>query len=98
MALVAIPNSSPTKTYSIRIFSQKSKSTEELSREVALPDTASSLANVSESECSDPRSSTGSESTGSLCGLSLVGRSGEAVEQLKTSRKQLEDEIEVLYS
>lgn len=96
MALaLAMPNVSPTKSYSV-VFSQKSKSTEELSREVALPDMTSSLTNVSESERSDPRSSTGSDSTDSMCGLSLMERSSQAVEQLKSSRKQLEEEIEVL--
>lgn len=92
----AMHHVSPTKAYSMKAFGQKSKSTEELSREMAFPDMTSSFSNVSESERSNPRSSTASDSTSSLCGLSLVERSDQAVEQLKTSRKQLEEEIEVL--
>ena len=88
---------SPSKAYPMKAFGQKSKSTEELSMEMAFPDMASTLSYVSESEQSNPRSSTGtdSDSSGSMCGLSLMERSGLAVEQLQRSRKQLEEEIEV---
>ena len=96
----AVPGVTPARGYLLP-FTQKSKSTEELSQETAVPEVvAGSLSSVAaESEASDPRSSTASDSSSSCCGgVSLVERSEHAVEQLKASRKQLEDEIEVSQS
>lgn len=90
----AVPSLSPARGYTLS-FTQKSKSTEELSRETALPEMATCLTSVSESEPSNPRSSTVSDSSSSCGAMSLSERSEQAVEQLKASRKQLEDEIEV---
>jgi len=92
----AIPVEPLALEYSLS-FTQKSKSTEELSRETAVPEVvAGSVSSVAESELSNPRSSTASDSSSSCCGgVSLAERSEQAVEQLKASRKQLEDEIEV---
>lgn len=91
----ALPAAPPATGYTLS-FAQKSKSSEELSRETAVPEImAASLSSVTESEPSNPRSSTASDSSSSCCGMSLLERSDMAVEELKASRKQLEDEIEV---
>ncbi len=89
----AMPTIPPARGYTLS-FTQKSRSTEELSQQTAVPEMATSLSSVTESEPSNPRSSTASDSSSSCYGLSPAERSEHAVEQLKASRKQLEDEIE----
>ncbi len=82
---------SPTQAYAKMAFGQKSKSTEELSDKTAVPTLTSLEVGISN------RTSTASEesSAGSMLDMSLLERSEIAVEQLRTSRNQLENEIEV---
>lgn len=95
MAVDVIHHVSPSRVYAKMAFGQKSKSTEELNTETAYPKMAN---NITSNTSTDQRISSGSDksSTISLLDMSLLERSEMAVEQLKTSRKQLEDEIEVL--
>lgn len=89
MAVDVVHLVSPTQA-----FCQKSKCTQEVSTETAYPKMTSS-ADSGSSTCQRTSSSEKSSTTGSQVDLSLLERSEIAVEQLKTSRKQLEDEIEV---
>ena len=107
MAVDVMHQLSPTRAYAKMAFGQKSKSIEELNKETAYPkmlDSENQLTpdysvSTSMSESINHRNSSGSDKTSSssslLMDFSLLERSELAVEQLKTSRKQLEDEIGV---
>ena len=76
----------PGQTFAKSAFGGKSRSTEELSREHAYPTIAS------------PSSSGSPRSVSSLLDLTWAEGAGEeqqAIDRLQSSRKQLEDEIEV---
>ena len=98
MAVDVLHHVSPTQAYAKMAFGQKSKSTEELSTETAFPKVTNSMNSVSESLSSSsqrPNSSSDKSSIGSYLDFTVIERSEQAVDQLVTSRKQLEDEIEV---
>lgn len=91
---------SRTQAYTKMAFGQKSKSTEELNTETAYPKPTGMIA-MGESTSSSsqrPNSSSDKSSVSSSMDLSLIERSELAVDQLVTSRKQLEDEIGVITS
>ena len=95
MAVEAMHLASPTQSYTKMAFGKKTKSIEELNFETAYPRESGSVAGATNLRPNSTSSSDKSSSS-SLLEFSLIERSEQAVEQLVTSRKQLEDEIEVL--
>lgn len=95
MAVDVLHHVSPTQAYAKMVFGQKTKSTEEVNTETAYPKVTDSLSDSTSSNSQRPNSSSDKSSIGSLLDFSLIERSEQAVDQLVTSRKQLEDEIEV---
>lgn len=95
MAVDVMHHVSSTQSYAKMAFGKKTKSIEELNLETAYPREPGSVASSSNLR---PNSTSGSDksSSSSLLEFSLIERSEQAVDQLATSRKQLEDEIGVL--
>ena len=108
MAVDVVHHVSPAQAYAKMAFGQKSKSSEELSTKTAYPSSrgAGSMTSINESSSNSsaatstqrPHSSSDKSSTCSMLDLSLIQRSDMAVDQLVSSRKQLEEEIEVGYN
>ena len=105
MAVDVVHRVSPTQAYAKMAFGRKSRSIEELSTKTAYPKVTShgSMTSINESSSNTsaatgqrPHSSSDKSSTCSMLDLSLIQRSDMAVDQLVSSRKQLEEEIEVL--
>ncbi len=103
MAVDVVHRVSPTQAYAKMAFGRKSRSIEELSTKPAYPKMShGSMTSINESSSSAsaatgqrPHSSSDKSSICSMLDLSLIQRSDMAVDQLVSSRKQLEEEIEV---
>lgn len=109
MAVDVVHRDSPTQAYAKMAFGRKSRSIEELSTKTAYPTKMATShgsmtsinersSNTSAATGQRPHSSSDKSSTGSMLDLSLIQRSDMAVDQLVSSRKQLEEEIEVARS
>lgn len=96
MAVDVMHHVSPTQSYAKMAFDKKTKSTEELNFETAYPREPGNVASSNLRPNSTSTSGSDKSSSCSLLEFSLIERSEQAVDQLVTSRKQLEDEIEVL--
>ena len=107
MTAVEVHHVSSAQAYAKMAFGGKSRSIEELSTKTAYPVNSKSASHGSMTSINEishsngaatgqrPQSSSDKSSICSMLDLSLIQRSDMAVDQLVSSRKQLEEEIEV---